>query len=103
MSWLSDTFGRDRTVIRLLYKIEEHNEERHDQIMAKLSTLQATLDALGTQLEKATSEIQAEIKNLQDQLGDVEIPAGAQTSLDKLSSLAQALDDLNPDVPPPTP
>ena len=68
--------------------------------MAKLSTLQASLDALNTQLAKATSEIVAEIAKLTAALGDVDIPADAQASLDTLTAKAQALDDLNPDTPP---
>lgn len=65
----------------------------------KLSELQAQLDALNTQLAKAKDEIVAEVANLQTQLSNVDIPADAQASLDKLKGMAQALDDLNPDAP----
>ncbi len=74
-----------------------------EKLMAKLNELEAKLTAIDDQLEKATKEILGEIQSLKDQLGNVDIPPGAQASLDKLTALAQALDDINPDVPPPTP
>jgi hypothetical protein len=70
------------------------------KIMAKLSTLAGQLGVVETTLVK----VQAEIVTLQGSLGDVDIPVAAQESLDRLSALATALDELNPDaVPDPPP
>lgn len=101
--------------------------ENTKKIMAKLSTLAATLAAVNTKLDgvgatltKAEGEItssvatlQKTIEDLQKQIGDgadPEIPAEAQEALDKLTAVAEslateagALDDLNPDVEAPPP
>lgn len=74
-----------------------HRTER--QIMAKISTLNATLNTVVTTLTK----VQAEIQALKDQLIDVDIPADAQATLDRLVALAGVLDDMNADVSPPPP
>lgn len=73
-----------------------------NRIMSKLSELEGLLEKVGDQLDKAKTEIVAEIQSLKDALEDVTIPDGAQASLDRLSALAQALDDINPDVAPGT-
>ena len=67
----------------------------HLSIMAKLSTLAGTLATIETTLTKVKAEIEA----LKASLGDVELPAEAQASLDRLTALSTALDDLNPDAP----
>jgi hypothetical protein len=80
--------------------------ESEHRVMAKISELKSVLDALGDKLTKATSEITTEIATLKAALGDAPIPGDAQASLDRLSTLTQALDDLNPDsptAPPPAP
>ena len=71
--------------------------------MAKLSELEGKLTALADQFAKGIDEVVAEIKTLTDALANVDIPTGAQASLDRLTTLAQKLDDLNPDQPPPPP
>lgn len=71
----------------------------------KNTELAAAIEAINTQLDKASTEIFDEIKTLTDSLGNVEIPQEAQDSLDRLKTKVQALDDLNPDAPvtpPPT-
>lgn len=70
--------------------------KRHQEIMAKLSTLGGTLTAIETTLNKVKTEVEA----LKNQLGDVDLPADAQATLDRLSALATALDELNPDATP---
>jgi chromosome segregation ATPase len=65
-----------------------------DKLMAKLSTLAGTLNDLETVLNK----VKIEVEKLKEQLGDVDIPADAQATLDRLSALGKTLDDLNPDV-----
>jgi hypothetical protein len=73
--------------------------------MAKLTELEGKLSALATQFAKGIDEVVAEVKALKDALADVDIPAAAEASLAKLGTLAQTLDDLNPDptAPPPAP
>lgn len=65
--------------------------------MSKLSELAGLIEGVNTRLDKVKTEVQA----LRDSLGDVEIPASAQASLDKLAALAQAIDEINPDAAPP--
>jgi chromosome segregation ATPase len=74
-----------------------------EKILMKQADLQASLDALTAQLDKATEEITTEIKTLTDALANVDLPQGAVDSLDRLKAKVQALDDLNPDAPAPTP
>lgn len=62
--------------------------------MAKLSELPGILTAYGDKLDKIIKEVQT----LKNSLGDVELPAAAQSSLDRLGGLIQTADDLNPDV-----
>lgn len=78
--------------------------ETEKRIMAKLSELAPTLLALEGKLTK----IQDEVEKLREAFenSDVDIPAEAQESLDRLAALAQAIDDVNPDAPtenPPPP
>jgi DNA repair ATPase RecN len=74
-------------------------QQTEQKIMAKLTELNGILQALGDKLDKATAEIIAAIDALKKALSDVELPADAQASLDRLTAAAQVLDDLNPDVP----
>lgn len=95
------------------------------KIMAKLSTLAGQLGAITTKLDgvgdtltkseteitQAVAVLQKTIEDLQKQVGDgadPEIPADAQAALDKLtevgdrlSTTAEELDNLNPDVETP--
>lgn len=66
--------------------------EKH--IMAKLSTLGGTLATI----EATLTKVKTEVETLKAQLGDVDIPADAQETLDRLQALSAALDDLNPDA-----
>jgi hypothetical protein len=85
--------------------------ENTKKIMAKLSTLSATLSNIDDQLEKAKNEITGAVATLQKNIDDLkaqieagsdpEIPEEAQAALDKLTGVAQALDDLNVDNPGP--
>jgi uncharacterized phage infection (PIP) family protein YhgE len=75
-------------------------KETENHIMAKVSDLNDILKEIGDKLAKAQTEIVGEISALKTALGDATIPAEAQASLDRLNTLAQALDDLNPDVAP---
>lgn len=77
-----------------------------ENIMAKVSTLGATLNAIKAQQEKADAEIRTKlddqkkaIENLTNQLGDIDIPADAQAALEALQVSTQALDDIVPDAP----
>lgn len=85
--------------------------EKLDRILAKLEKVMATLSdfeakftAVTDQVAKAAAEIVAEIVAEIDALKKA-IEDGAQTtpaidaSLERLTGLAQALDDLNPDAP----
>lgn len=67
----------------------------------KVSELATALGAIETQITKAQDEIVKEIQALKDALADVEVPAEATASITRLSTLAQALDDLNVDQPTP--
>jgi hypothetical protein len=72
-------------------------------IMTKVSELAAALGAVADRVTKAQTEILAEIETLKGQIGaDADLSPEAQASLDRLTGLAQALDDINVDVPPPT-
>jgi len=69
----------------------------------KVTELEAKLTAIADQFSKGIDEVVAEIQTLKDALTNTEIPSAAQASIDRLDTLAQKLDALNPDVPPPTP
>ena len=64
--------------------------------MTKEELAQA-LDDLGAQLNKALAEIIAAIQNVDN------IPQDIIDKLNAAKATAQALDDLNPDAPPPGP
>jgi len=75
-----------------------------DEINRKLDTLLMTneelaqqLDNLAAQLNKALTEILAEISSLGT------VPQSVVDKLTAAQGVAQQLDDLNPDQPPPTP
>lgn len=73
------------------------------RILMKVSELKDQLDALNTQLAKATKEIQDEIANFASQVANLDLPPEAIASLDALKAKVAVLDDLNPDQPPPPP
>lgn len=69
-------------------------------IMTKVSELAAALGAVADRVSKAQTEILAEIEVLKGQIGaDADLSPEAQASLDRLTGLVQALDDINPDAP----
>lgn len=68
------------------------------KIMAKLEELQGIIEKIDDKLTRATTEIIGLINDLRTQLGSVDIPPGAQISLDKLMVIAQKLDDIVPDM-----
>jgi hypothetical protein len=70
-------------------------------IMAKLSTLAASVAALTAQVQKSKDEIVAKIAALENALADVDLPADAETALEELKGAVQAVDDINPDPAPP--
>lgn len=78
-------------------------KQRHQQIMSSLNQLNERLVALEGQITKAAGEITTEIANLREQLGNVQIPADAVATLERLSTAAQSLDDIVPDAPAPDP
>lgn len=94
--------AQDRDIVRLLILVLERLDIVETQgilIMTTLTELQTTLDAVGDQLTKASSEISAEIATLQAEIaaGGVTTP-GIDASVARLQGIAQALDDLNPDA-----
>lgn len=78
-------------------RISQTNK-RHQEIIMKLSELAASLSTVDAKLTEASTEILAEIQRLKDALGDVEIPADAQASLDAITAKANALADIIPNA-----
>lgn len=65
---------------------------------AEIDALSEKLGTVGTQLVKGLGEVQTEIANLRNQIGDsVDITALSE-KVDALIPVAQALDDVVPDV-----
>jgi hypothetical protein len=79
--------------------------KRHELILGRMMTtvneLAGKLNAINAQLHKASGEIIDRINTLQDSLSNVDLPEEATDAMNELAALAQALDDLNPDAPPP--
>lgn len=69
------------------------------KIMTTVNELADKLTAVNNQLNKAKEEIVSQVQALQDALQNVELPMAAQEALAALESTAQALDDMNPDIP----
>jgi len=80
-----------------------------ENIMSTISTLKEQLDAIAAiaaNAAKANGEVKAKlellnktIEDLKAQLGDTEIPADAQASLDALKGIVKEIDDQIPDAP----
>ncbi len=68
-----------------------------NKIIMTFEELAAQLDALGAQLNKALTEILAEIQGLDS------VPQSVIDKLTAAQAVAQQLDDLNPDPPKPNP
>lgn len=66
--------------------------------MTGITELAAKIDAVSDKLNKASGEILGEISNLRSSAG--QLPADAEASLSRLEAMAQALDDIVPDVSP---
>lgn len=67
--------------------------------MTNVDELAVKLDTVTQQLAKASDEIKAQIAILTDAVNAAgTLPPEADAALVKLSEVAQALDDLNPDV-----
>lgn len=80
------------------------NQEKHsitlEKLMTQVSELQGKLEAVNTQLAKASTEIVSAVQTLRDELAAAQVlTPGAEQALTNLQTVAQALDDLNPDVP----
>lgn len=74
--------------------IVKNIERKEDKYMSELGD---ALSAISAQLSKAKDEILAKIATLEGQIGT--IPPDAQANLDAVKAIAQALDDVVPDVP----
>jgi len=96
MTWLTVSLGRSahEAIPQSLCSMET-------RIMSKLNELTGQLDSVTAQLLKSHAEIIARIGELSEALNDIELPEGAVTALNDLKLIAQALDDINPDVPSP--
>ena len=69
------------------------------KVMTTVNELADKLTAVNNQLNKAKEEIVSQVQALQDALHNVELPVAAQEALAALESTAQALHDMNPDMP----
>ncbi len=94
MNESSITFALAGCLVAIGYILRGFNKHTERLIMSKLSELNTTLEAVNAQLEKVKTEVQT----LKDSLTNVDLPANAQASLDKLTALAAAIDELNPDA-----
>lgn len=93
-----------------LMEMEKRMAKTMKEVEAQLADLLTSVSAVSDQLAKATTEITNEIQTLKDALANGTISDAAQASLDALTAkvdalkpVAQTLDDLNPDTPPPPP
>lgn len=77
---------------------EKKQQKRHNEIIMKLSELAASLTNVDAKLTEASTEILAEIQRLKDALGDVDIPAEAETALAAITAKATALADIIPNA-----
>lgn len=77
---------------------DKKHQQRHKEIIMKLSELAASLTNVDAKLTEASTEILAEIQRLKDALGDVDIPAEAETALAAITAKATALADIIPNA-----
>jgi hypothetical protein len=89
---LEDLGGVVDTIFVLLLRLER-------KLSMKISEGTAKIVALGDQLEKAQTEIVAEIQKLKDATADADLPPEATAAIERLGALADSLDALNPDEP----
>lgn len=104
MKWWSKLTGK---VTRREF---EALERKVTKLMANVNELEGELRTIRQQNEKALGEIRSKldelllrITTLEGQLANQELPDGAQAELTALKVAAQALDDVVPDAPTPTP
>lgn len=91
------TCGALAAFIELQTQLKQFKEE----VMTKLSELPISLDKVTDTLLKARDEINAAVAVLTGQLDALStLTPEAEAALDRLSRVAQALDDMNPDAPP---
>ncbi len=103
------TFGQtnNNQILQAIERLEGRNEERHRETMAKLNTLPALLAEIKTNQDEANAEIRAKLDEqtariaaLEAALGDVDIPAEAETLIEQLKVGSKQLADLVPNAPP---
>ena len=90
--------GIKKTILEWLFSdIYNRLDELGRKEERDMSELSDALAAVAAQLEKAKEEILSKIAALEGQIGT--IPPDAQANLDAVKAIAQALDDVVPDVP----
>jgi len=90
--------GIKKTILEWLFSdIYNRLDELERKEEIDMSELSDALAAVATQLAKAKEEILSKITALEGQIGT--IPPDAQANLDAVKAIAQALDDVVPDVP----
>ena len=75
-------------------------ETKLGDVMTRVDELDAKLENAAAQLAKAKEEIVTQIQVLKDELANVAISERAEAALTNISTIAQVLDDLNPDPEP---
>lgn len=79
-------------------------EEELRKLNQKVHKLQMTIDELGDELDRLAAQLN---KALQEIIGEIQglknVPQSVIDKLNAAKDLAQQLDDLNPDAPPPPP
>lgn len=72
-----------------------------ETLMTSMTELETKLNDINLQLTKASAEIQAEVQSLKDIIAaGGQLTPDAEAALANLTSIAQALDDMNPDAAP---
>jgi ABC-type transporter Mla subunit MlaD len=78
--------------------------ERLNTMSTAQTQLAAALEAKTAQIIKAIGEVTAATTDLEEQIAALDtIDPALQAAFDRLAGTVQALDDLNPDAPAPTP
>lgn len=84
------------------FRCRRRSKKEHQEIMTKLSELKGVFSDILTRLDEGFSEVTAEIAKLKEQLGNVELDAETQATLDSVVSKAQAIADIiQQSAPPP--
>jgi len=95
--------GNESEFLAHLVQMSRQIQSLKEIIMTSDATNAAKIDAVNTQLVKATGEIVAQVQALKDALANQDTTPETDAALAKLVATAQALDDLNPDAPAPAP